>query len=105
MNYRGIYGGTAVGTASKCDTCIYSRIVRGYAESEHITLCDRSFDQPLQISFKVRECSDYADKRLPDVEEMKKIAWMLVTKSAGKPIGFVSAEEFQKLEEEKENSS
>jgi hypothetical protein len=105
MNYRGVYGGTPVGTESKCDSCIHSRVIRGYAESEHVTLCDRVWEQPIRMHFKVRECSDYSDKRLPSVEEMKKIAWMLVTKSAGKPIGFVSAEEFQKLEDKNENSS
>ena len=103
MNYRGVYGGTPVGTESRCDSCVYSRVIRGYAESERITLCDRWFE-PMRITFNVRECSDYADKRLPDIDEMKKIARMLVTRSAGRPIGFVSAEELQN-EDESEDSS
>jgi len=105
MNYRGVYGGTPVGTGSKCDSCIHARVIRGYAESERIVLCDWSWREPMRITFKVRECSNYADKRLPDVEEMKEVAWMLVSKSAGKTAGFISAADFKKLEDETEDSS
>jgi hypothetical protein len=73
MDYRKVYGGTPKGGQSLCLTCIYARIIRGFAESEMITLCDR-WDS-MRVPFKVSECSDYADRRLPDVEEMEKIAW------------------------------
>lgn len=89
MNYRKVYGGTPKGNESRCDTCVYARIIRGYAENERITLCDRLFE-PIHIPFKVYECSDYADKRLPCVEDMEEIAWQLRTKDAGKKAGFVA---------------
>jgi hypothetical protein len=88
MDLRKVYGGTPVGQESKCDTCVYARIIRGYSESEKITLCDRIFD-PVRIPFRVRECSDYLDRRLPCVEDLEDIAWMLRSKSAGKKAGFV----------------
>jgi hypothetical protein len=53
-----------VGQASRCDSCVYARIIRGYAHSEKITICDRLFE-PIRIPFPVSECTDYLDKRLP----------------------------------------
>jgi len=37
----------------------------------------------------VRDCSDYLDKRLPCVEDLEDIAWVLRSKSAGKRAGFI----------------
>lgn len=88
MDLRKVYGGTPLGQESRCDTCVYSRIIRGYSQSEKITFCDRIFE-PVRIPFPVRECSDYLDKRLPCVEDLEDIAWILRSKSAGKKAGFV----------------
>jgi len=88
MDLRKVYGGTPVGQASRCDTCVYARIIRGYSQSEKITLCDRLF-QPLRIPFPVSECTDYVDKRLPCIEDLEQMAWELLSKSAGKRAGFV----------------
>jgi len=88
MDLRKVYGGTPVGQVSQCDTCVYARIIRGYSESEKITLCDRIF-QAVHIPFRVRECSDYVDERLPCIEDLEEIAWQLRSKSAGKRAGFV----------------
>jgi hypothetical protein len=88
MDLRKVYGGTPVGQESRCDTCVYSRIIRGYAHSEKITLCDRIFE-PLRIPFPVSECTDYVDKRLPCIEDMEEIAWIMRSKNAGKKAGFV----------------
>lgn len=76
-----------MGQASRCDSCVYSRIIRGYAQSEKITLCDRLFE-PIRIPFAVMECTDYIDKRLPCIEDLELIAWELRSKSAGKKAGF-----------------
>jgi hypothetical protein len=89
MDLRKVYGGTPVGQDSKCDTCVYARIIRGYSESEKITICDRIFE-PIRIPFRVRECSDYLDRRLPCVEDLEDIAWVLRSKNAGKRAGFIS---------------
>ena len=99
MNYRKVYGGTPMGNESRCDTCAHAHIVKGYAASERITMCDFSYP-PLHIPFKVCECSDYMDRRLPDVEDMEKIAWFLRTKSAGHEAGFLTPDQNAKLEEQ-----
>lgn len=87
MDLRKVYGGTPIGQASRCDSCVYARIIRGYAQSEKITLCDRLYE-PLRIPFPVSECTDYLDSRLPRFEDLEPIAWDLRSKSAGKTAGF-----------------
>jgi len=91
MSLRKVYGGTPVGQDSRCDSCVYARIIRGYAESEKITLCDRLLEV-IRIPFRVMECSDYVDKRLPCIEDLEKMAWLLRSKSAGRRAGFVGME-------------
>jgi hypothetical protein len=87
MDLRKVYGGTPVGQASRCDSCVYARIIRGYAQSEKITLCDRLYE-PLRIPFPVSEYTDYLDSRLPRIEDLEPIAWNLRSKSAGRQAGF-----------------
>jgi hypothetical protein len=88
MSLRKVYGGTPVGNESRCDTCTHARIIQGYAESEKIVFCNSLWD-PIRIPFSVRQCSAYEDKRLPDIEDLKEIAWQLRSKSAGKRTGFI----------------
>ena len=87
MDLRKVYGGTAIGQDSRCDSCVFARVIRGYSESECITLCDRLYEA-IRIPFKVRECSDYIDKRLPRIEHLEDIAWIMRSKSAGHRAGF-----------------
>lgn len=88
-----------MGSESRCDTCTYARIIQGYAESEKIVFCNNLWD-PIRIPFSVRQCSAYEDKRLPDVDEMKEIAWQIRTKSAGSVAGFVTVPEETKSQDE-----
>jgi hypothetical protein len=92
MDLRKVYGGTPVGSESRCDTCTHARIIQGYAESERIVLCTSLYD-PIRIPFKVSQCSDYDDKRLPSVQRMEELAWYIRTKSAGHTAGFVTVPE------------
>ena len=47
------------------------------------------------VLFPVSQCNVYDDKRIPSKHEMEKIAWILVKKTAGRSIGFVSAKQFR----------
>src|SRR5258708_37625435 len=89
MSLRKVYGGTPVGSESRCDTCSHARIIQGYAESERIVFCDAMYD-PIRIPFKVSQCSDYEDKRLPTLQAMEDVAWFLRSKSAGSVAGVFS---------------
>ena len=92
MSLRKVYGGTPIGNESRCDTCTHARIIQGYAESERIVICTGMYD-PIRVPFKVMQCTDYADRRLPDYENMKEIAWQIRSKSAGSVAGFVTLPE------------
>jgi len=92
MSLRKVYGGTPIGNESRCDTCTHARIIQGYAESERIVICTGMYD-PIRIPFKVMQCTDYEDRRLPDFENMKEIAWQIRSKSAGNVAGFVTLPE------------
>jgi hypothetical protein len=101
MSLRKVYGGTPVDGESRCDTCAHGQIIQGYAESERIAFCTKLWDA-VRIPFKVRQCSGYEDRRLPDFDEMKEIAWQLSSKSAGHEAGFVSVDKRKTLQEQEE---
>ena len=92
MSLRKVYGGTPIGSESRCDTCTHARIIQGYAESERIVICTGMYD-PIRVPFKVMQCTDYEDRRLPDFDNMKEIAWQIRTKNAGSVAGFVTLPE------------
>ncbi len=92
MSLRKVYGGTPVGTESRCDTCTHARIIQGYAESERIVLCTSLYD-PIRIPFKVLQCTDYEDRRLPSYKNLEEIAWQIRSKRAGSVAGFVTVPE------------
>jgi len=92
-----VQNGTPVGNDSMCSTCRNARIIKGYSESEELIFCE-SFYPSRAIPFRVRECSEYDDKRITDAEGMEKIAYILLSKTTGRDIGFVTVEEFKKLE-------
>ena len=92
MSLRKVYGGTPIGSESRCDTCTHTRIIQGYAESERIVICTGMYD-PIRVPFKVMQCTDYEDRRLPDFDNMKEIAWQIRTKNAGSVAGFVTLPE------------
>jgi len=50
--------------------------------------------------FPVSECSSYDDRGVPSRWDMEQIAWILVTKKAGRNIGFVTAKQFREIEDE-----
>jgi hypothetical protein len=52
------------------------------------------------MHFPVSQCSSYDDSRLPSKRDMEKIAWILLTKKAGRSIGFVTSKQFREIEGE-----
>ena len=101
MSLRKVYGGTPAGNESRCDTCAHARIIQGYAESERIVLCTGVYPR-VQITFKVRQCTDYEDRRMPDFEDLEEIAWQIRGKSAGHEAGFVSLGKLKNSKEHEE---
>jgi hypothetical protein len=92
-----IKGGTPEGVQSLCVTCRWAHIVKGFSASQETIRCRWLADNPL-VPFPVSRCSSYDDARLPCKRDMEKIAWILLTKKAGRSIGFVTAKQFHAIE-------
>jgi len=88
------------GDSALCATCNHAQIIEGQAESQRVTLCGYTSER---VRWPVVRCTMYDDKRIPPLREMKEIAWMLVTKKAGRDIGFMSAREFKQHQKERED--
>ena len=74
---------------SLCDSCYWSHIQRGVAESEEVILC--AFLRPARlVPFRVSMCTDYNDKRVPSKADMEEIAWIIRTKDVNRPVGFAN---------------
>jgi hypothetical protein len=89
--------GTPEGTQTLCVTCRWARIVKGFSSSQQEIHCGWLYRNRL-VRFAVSQCSAYDDKRLPSKHDMEKIAWILMTKKAGRTIGFVTAKQFREVE-------
>src|SRR5258707_9982470 len=96
MSFRKIYGGTPVGNESRCDTCSHARIIQGYAESERIVFCDAAYP-PVNVPFRVRQCSMYEDRRFPGFCGQGKNCWQNPHQSGGERGGGVSVPPKEKL--------
>lgn len=85
-----IEGGTRSDAKHLCRTCRQGIIVKGGAHSQETAYCQA---MGRFMSIKVAECNRYLDSTAMTVYEMEQIAWMLITKKAGRQIGFQSPEE------------
>lgn len=98
--YKGVRGGTVSGEPL-CRTCRHAQNIQGNSVSQRILICGY-IGKPM--AFEAYECGQYDDKRLPSRYDMEQIAWVFVTNSKNKQIGFVSAKEYQRLRESGEDS-
>ena len=57
-----------------------------------------SSNRNARVPYTVRECSAYSDRRIPSLYFIEKTAWVLLTKKAGRTVGFVTSKEFRKME-------
>jgi hypothetical protein len=78
---------------SLCRSCTRGMQIQGAADSQEVNYC-RSLEKA--IRWHVTKCSGYNDKRLPDINDLKQIAWDIIDKG-GKKIGFRTPEDRKKL--------
>ncbi len=78
--------GTPIGSASLCRTCTSAHIIRGYRESDLVTICD-DVHPNIAIPFVVYDCTGYYDKNRPSWKQMEDLA-ITVTPAPLKPVGF-----------------
>jgi hypothetical protein len=101
MSVIRIRNGKAQVSESLCNTCYWSHIQRGFSESEEVILC--AFLRPARlVPFKVSQCSDYNDKRVPSKADMEEIAWIIRTKDVNRQVGFAKENAGEKSEDELE---
>jgi hypothetical protein len=91
-----IKDGTPQGAETLCATCRWAHIVKGFRESEKEIFC-RYLTDDRPVRFPVSQCNSY-DDRIPSKRDMEQIAWILLTKKAGRTIGFVTAKQFWEIE-------
>ena len=97
-----IRGATAVGEESLCRTCRCAHIRRGFRESEEAIFC--SFGGELRsVSFKVAECTDYANRNVPYRYELEQMALLINVPRARNKAGFKDTVGFVREEEEAPN--
>lgn len=89
--------GTTKGSGSLCRTCRYAHVVRSVNNQQTVTC--HAVNKPRTIGFDVAEWNRYMSATQPSLYEMEEIAWRLVTKQAGRPMGFVNPAEFRRIEE------
>ena len=79
-----------------CDSCSNGVVMRGPADSEEYIHCSL-MEKPIKM--RVTECNRYVDRTKPSLWAMKEIAWVLQSDSKRQKIGFVTAKEWRKLNE------
>ena len=91
------------GGETLCRTCRHAHIQRGFRESEESILC--GYGTPLRtVPFKVADCTDYADRCVPERWEMERMALLINVPQARKPAGFRSGAGFAIEDDEEEES-
>lgn len=87
-----------------CRTCRHAHIQRGFRESEEAIFC--GFGTPLRaISFKVAECTDFADRCVLERWEMERMALLIQVPQARKPTGFRAGAGFAPQGEDEEEAA
>jgi hypothetical protein len=93
-----VFQGTrSVDARRLCDSCSNGVVMRGPAESEELVHC-ALMEKPIRM--RVTECNRYIDGSRPSLWAMKEIAWVLQSDSKRQKIGFVTAKEWRKLNED-----
>jgi hypothetical protein len=92
-----VFQGTrSVDAPRLCDSCSNGVVMRGPAESEEQVYC---MLMERNIEMRVTECNRFVDRARPSLWAMKEIAWVLESDSKRQKIGFVTAKEWRKLNE------
>lgn len=87
---------------SLCRTCRCAHIRRGFRESEEAIFCN--FDGQLRpVAFKVAECSDYANRNVPNRYELEQMALLIDVPRARKKAGFSNGTCFRPADKETED--
>ena len=93
-NFKVFQGTRSVDAPRLCDSCSNGVVLRGPADSEEYVYCSL-VEKPIGI--RVTECNRYSDRSHAPLWAMKEIAWVLEADSKRQKIGFITAKEWRKL--------
>jgi len=96
-NFKVFQGTRSVDAPRLCDSCSNGVVLRGPSDSEEYVYCSL-VEKPIGI--RVTECNRYTDRGHAPLWAMKEIAWVLQVDSKRQKIGFLSAKEWQRLNED-----
>jgi hypothetical protein len=88
-----VLGGTVTSTDNMCATCRNAMIRVGAYSGRKSVSCSADYYHPIELREPVAQCNRYVDSRRPTIEQMKEIAWELMTNKGGSKIGFRSPDE------------
>ena len=71
---------------SLCRTCYWAHAQKGFRESEEAIFC--MFGPMRKVPFRVRDCTDYMNRKLPTRDQMEQIALIIPSEPARKKLGF-----------------
>jgi len=98
MNQIKVFQGTrSTDTPRLCDSCESGVVMRGSADSDEYVFCTRL---EKRVTMRVTECNRYVNRADVPLWAMKEIAWVLHVDSKRRKLGFVSAKEWQRLNDE-----
>ncbi len=95
-NFKVFQGTRSVDAPRLCDSCSNGVVLRGPADSEEYVYCSL-VEKP--IGMRVTECNRYTDRTHAPLWAMQEIAWVLQVDPKRQKIGFMSAKEWQRLNE------
>jgi hypothetical protein len=78
-----------------CLSCRHATVIRGRNLHDEIIDCGLLHGRSSRITFPVRSCSGYNDRRQPSLWHLEQIAWVLRTSRRTRKIGFVPARELK----------
>ena len=52
------------------------------------------------VPFKVSQCTDYTDKRIPSRRDMEEIAWIIPTKRVNGSMGFAAKDDASEAQDD-----
>ena len=94
-----IRGGTAHnGDPPLCLTCRFATVVKSVSLRDEIIECAQLSYGRNRITFPVRLCTEYSDRRQPSIRQMEEIAWVLRSDPKKNEIGFVKRTELTRRE-------
>ena len=94
-----VKNGASRGNSSLCESCVNGHIERGYRENEEMIICEATYFGH-RVYFRVRECSNYTERKRQRLCDMEEIAWILEPRGGKRVAGFVAPGEERKDAEE-----